>query len=68
MKEELTYRLDRYDRNGNPILRTYYRGYYCGESIGYYVGRDTLMVYPKRFYSMPPAGIPVKNKVYTNEI
>lgn len=64
----LTYKLDRYDRNGNPILKTYYLGAYVGESIGFYIGRDTILAYPLRFYYAPPAGIPVKNKVYTNEI
>lgn len=64
---ELTYKYDRHDK-GRPILKTYYRGFYCGESVGYYIGRDTLMVYPFRIVSAPPRGVELKRRVYMSEV
>jgi len=64
---ELTYKYDRHDKN-RLILKTYYRDFYCGESVGYYVGRDTLMVYPYRIVSAPPRGVEMKRKVFVSEL
>lgn len=67
MKDELTYRRVEYDRNGNMILATYWRGQYIGDCIAYWIGHDTLMAYPKRIDWCPP-GIDLKRKVYITEI
>ena len=64
---ELRYKYGRYE-NGKLILKTYYREFYCGESVGYYIGRDTLMVYPYRMVSAPPRGTQLKRRVYMSEV
>ena len=63
----ITYRIKE-EQNRGILLATYYNGRYIGDSIGYWIGRDTLMTYPKRIYSMPPAGVNLKNKITINEL
>lgn len=63
----VTYRLKEQDNRG-CLLATYYRGKYIGDSYGYWVGRDTLMTYPRRIYSMPPAGVELKRRVTLSEV
>ena len=63
----ITYRIKE-EQNRGILLATYYNGRYIGDSIGYWVGRDTLMTYPQRIYSMPPAGTSLKNKITLNDL
>lgn len=63
----ITYRIKE-EQNRGLLLATYYNGRYIGDSFGYWVGRDTLMTYPKRIYSAPPAGVNLKNKITINEL
>lgn len=63
----ITYKL-REQTNRGILLATYYNGRYIGDSIGYWIGRDTLMTYPKRIYSAPPAGTELKRRVSLSEV
>ena len=63
----ITYKIKE-EQNRGILLATYYNGRYIGDSIGYWVGRDTLMTYPQRIYSMPPAGTSLKNKITLNDL
>lgn len=63
----ITYRIKE-EQNRGILLATYYNGRYIGDSFGYWIGRDTLMTYPQRIYSMPPAGTSLKNKITLNDL
>lgn len=63
----ITYRIKE-EQNRGILLATYYNGRYIGDSFGYWIGRDTLMTYPQRIYSAPPAGVSLKNKITINEL
>ena len=63
----ITYKL-REQTNRGLLLKTYYRGNYIGESVGYWIGNDTLMVYPVRIYNTPPAGTELKRRVSLSEV
>ena len=63
----ITYKL-REQTNRGLLLKTYYRGNYIGESVGYWIGNDTLMVYPSRIYNTPPAGVELKRRIYIGEV
>ena len=63
----ITYRIKE-EQNRGILLATYYNGRYIGDSIGYWIGRDTLMTYPRKIYSMPPAGTSLKNKITLNDL
>lgn len=63
----ITYRIKE-EQNRGILLATYYNGRYIGDSFGYWIGRDTLMTYPKRIYSAPPAGTELKRRVSLSEV
>ncbi len=65
--EDITYSILRHESN-RVILKTYYRDYYIGESVGYWKGADLLSVYPKTISRHLPTGVLLKRTVSLREL